>query len=145
MPEKYVLPQFLTGLIEPAAYVRWLSRKAAAQVKRDRKRGNTTAQIESYKVAIHRAVSDSSGRDHYTGEMLHWKLISQYSNEESKSGRRKYKARFGLLPTVDHIDDGLGSPSFKICAWRTNDAKSDLTHDEFVELCRRVVVFRDQA
>jgi hypothetical protein len=26
-----------------------------------------------------------------------------------------------------------------ICSWRTNDAKSDLTRDEFVELCRKVI------
>jgi len=61
-----------------------------------------------------------------------------------KSGYRTYKAGFALLPTVDHVGDGLGEADFKICAWRTNDAKSDLTHDEFVALCRRVVKHFDR-
>ena len=26
----------------------------------------------------------------------------------------------------DHVGDGLGAADFKICAWRTNDAKHDL-------------------
>ena len=52
---------------------------------------------------------------------------------------RAYKARFALLPTVDHLDDGLGPPAFKICSWRTNDAKHDLALGDFVELCEKVI------
>ena len=42
------------------------------------------------------------------------------------------------MPTVDHVGDGLGEAEFKICAWRTNDAKSDLSYPEFIELCCKV-------
>jgi hypothetical protein len=141
MSEKYPLPLFLTGtVVTQHAYSRWLARKSMAHVRRDKKRGNTAAINETYKRAIHNAVVVSCGLDEYTGEELHWNLISKYNNEDSKANRRKYKALFGLLPTVDHIGDGLGQPNFKICGWRTNDAKGDLSHDEFLQLCRRVVL-----
>jgi hypothetical protein len=79
----------------------------------------------------------SIGTDEYTGEQLAWNLISTYNNDESKQGRRAYKARFALLPTVDHVGDGTGAADFKICGWRTNDAKGDLSLEEFVALCSR--------
>ena len=44
-----------------------------------------------------------------------------------------------MLPSVDHVDDGLGKPNFKICSWQTNDSKNDLEYSEFVELCHKVV------
>ena len=133
------LPIFLDDVLTREAYVRWLQRKAAAHVKRDRKRGNGSATVSEYKRAIHYAVCASQGRDAYTGEQLDWQLISTYDNDESKQGRREYKARFALLPTVDHIGDGTGPADFKICAWRTNDAKGDLSLEEFVALCERVL------
>lgn len=135
----FELPPFLDGVINRAAYVRWLQRKAAAHVRRDRKRGNNTASVSEYKRAIHNAVCASGGKDAYTGEQLDWHLISTYDNDESKQGRRGYKARFALLPTVDHVGDGTGPVDFKICAWRTNDAKGDLSLGEFVALCEKVL------
>jgi len=138
-PRKYAIPESLAGVVNQAAYERWLARKADAHVKRDRKRGNSAATEESYKIAIHKAVVMSGGIDAYTGEKLRWDLISKYDNDASRLGRRNYKATLALLPTVDHVDGGLGAADFKICAWRTNDAKSDLSHAEFVDLCRRVV------
>jgi hypothetical protein len=142
--KKYQLPEFLAPEVQQAQYERWLHRKAAAHVRRDRKRGNKAATIAGYKVAIHKAVEDSEGRDAYTGERLDWTLISQYDNDKSKSGRREYKAGFALLPSVDHVADGTGPADFKICAWRTNDAKSDLSFQEFLDLCRKVVAAADK-
>jgi hypothetical protein len=144
MPKKYQLPDFLQGRVPEVVYDRWLERKARAHVRRDRKRNNDTATRQAYKEAIHRAVLLSGGRDWYTGEDLAWELISSYNNEESRIGRRKYKAAFALLPTVDHVGDGLGPADFRICAWRTNDAKNDLDYREFVELCKRVVEFSNR-
>lgn len=136
---KYQVPSFLIDVVEQAAYESWLKGRAMAHVRRDRKRGNVAATIEAYKGAIHRAVVHSAGRDHYTGEKLNWTLICKYSNMESQANGRHYKARFALLPSIDHVGDGLGEADFKICAWRTNDAKNDLTHEDFVTLCRLVV------
>ena len=92
-----------------------------------------------YKEAIHAAVIASLGRDAYTGEELDWSLISTYKNEDSKEGRHAYKAGFALLPTVDHHAADAVAADFRICAWRTNDAKNDLSVTAFIELCRRVV------
>jgi hypothetical protein len=137
-PRKYQLPGSVAPLLDQQVYERWLARKAAAHAKRDRKRGNLTATIEAYKVAIHHAVETSGGRDAYTGEDLNWNLVSKYDNEESKLGRRTYKALYALLPTVDHVGDGLGVADFRICGWRTNDAKHDLSYHDFIDLCHRV-------
>ncbi len=123
---------------------RWLDRKAIAHVRRDKKRGNATATNKEYKQAIDAAVEASHGMDAYTGESLEWALISEYKDDDSKIGGRGYKKQFALLPSVDHVGDGTGRPVFRICAWRTNDAKGDLSYEEFLDLCRKVLKFADK-
>ncbi|WP_298151646.1 MULTISPECIES: hypothetical protein [Metallibacterium] len=137
----YAFPQCLAGRVAPAVYSRWLQRKAAAHVKRDRRRGNSNATVSAYKQAIHNAVVASGGRDAYTGEDLDWSLISQYDNEKSKQLGRSYKKELAALPTLDHVGDGLGHPDFVISSWRTNDAKHDLTLQEFLALCAAVLKY----
>ena len=136
---RYELPDFLVGSCSREHYLRWLQRKAAAHVRRDRRRGNPEARQAEYKEAIHGAVLNGGNRDAYTGEKLDWSLISTYDNQESKRRGRAYKKKFALLPTVDHVGDGSGSPDFLICSWRTNDSKNDLDLAEFLALCRRVL------
>jgi hypothetical protein len=138
MPKKHSMPTFLEGKVKPIAYERWLHRKAAAHLKRDRKRGHTCTGA-TYREAIHAAVVLSDGRDAYTGEELRWDLISTYKNEDSKEGRHAYKARFALLPTVDHVASEATEASFRICGWRTNDAKNDLSLESFLELCQKAL------
>jgi hypothetical protein len=139
MPHKHLLPTFLDGVVAPESYERWLDRKAVAHVRRDRKRGHAGVAKTLYKEAIHNAVLHSEGNDDYTGEPLHWSLISTYRNEDSKKGRHGYKAGFALLPTVDHVTAEASEASFRVCAWRTNDAKNDLSLDGFLGLCERVL------
>ena len=140
MAQKYQLPEFLQGEIDLTRYRRWLERKAAAHCKRDRRRYAESAVIlADYKQRIHEAVCKSHGHDWYTGEMLRWDLLSKYDNEDSRAGRATYKSEFALLPTVDHMMAGNGPYEFVICSWRTNDAKSDLSHEEFLALCCRVI------
>jgi hypothetical protein len=138
---KYQLPDFLIGRCKPQAYLKWLSRKAVAHVKRDRKRGHETASRESYMKAIHQAVTKSGGLDYYTGEPLAWDIISTYDNAKSKEGRRTYKKSFWNLPTVDHFGEDLTANSFKICSWRTNDCKNDLSQEELIEFCQLVLAY----
>lgn len=138
MAKKRSLPVFLDSIVSHEAYERWLLRKAAAHVKRDRTRGHTCADA-AYRDAIHHAVVLSGGTDAYTGEKLDWSLISTYNNDASKLGRHAYKASFALLPTVDHVAADSTAASFKICGWRTNDAKHDLSVDSFIDLCRSVL------
>ena len=145
MDRKYPIPELLSEAVDQKAYDKWLGRKAVAHRRRDRKRRNTSgATNEQYKIAIHNAVVNSAGRDAYADERLDWTLISKFRNEDARRGRRVHKAGFALLPTVDHVDDGLGEPDFKICAWRTNDAKNDLAEADFVALCRRVFEYHDR-
>lgn len=119
--------------------MKWLSRKAIAHVRRDRKRGHLAASLGAYMKGIHEAVINSQGFDYYTGELLAWEIISTYDNEKSKEGRRVYKKSFWNLPTVDHFGDDLTANAFRICSWRTNDCKNDLSHEELVEFCRLVL------
>lgn len=139
MPKKYQLPSFLSGQVTQEVYERWLRRKAQEHVRRDRRRGNETAIGEEYRDAIHTAVIESGGHDAYTGEELKWSLISKFDNDEAKKHRRDYKRGFALLPTADHVGDGMGLANFKICSWRTNDAKNDLEMPAFLELCQAVL------
>jgi hypothetical protein len=130
----------LRGLCDEAAYKKWLHRKAIAHVIRDRKRWKgTPITVADYKAAIHSAVTAAGREDTYTGETLDWTLISKYDNAKAKRGGASYKKQFALLPTVDHAGGGPGSPRFRICSWRTNDVKSDLTLAELLELCRRLL------
>ena len=92
---------------------------------------------ETFRLAIHDAVVASGGVDAYTGHPLRWDLISTYDNEKSKAGKRAYKQGLGDLPSVDHVADGVEALDFRICAWRTNDAKSDLTYEEFLKLSKK--------
>lgn len=140
-----MLPEFLQGHLEERTYVRWLRRKAAAHVKRDRKRCDHEIMGEQYRLLIHDAVQRSGGRDHYTGEELRWDLLSTYCNETSKARRSSYKSSMALLPTVDHVPGADGKYDFVICGWRTNDAKNDLSHDEFIALCRRVIAHHERS
>lgn len=137
---KHTMPAFLSQSLSAEAYERWLTRKTAAHVKRDRKRSHPRVTQSLYKEAIHAAVILSNGKGAYTGEALDWHLISKYDNEESKKGRHSYKSGFALLPTVDHVSAGATEASFRICSWRTNDAKNDLSVEDFLSLCERILV-----
>jgi hypothetical protein len=139
--KKYQFPECLENQCDPLEFDRWLEREARAHLRRDRKRGNANATGELYKAAIHEAVAISKGIDMYTGKKLRWDLISKYDNDQSKAKGREYKKEFGDLLTVDHVDEGLGKPQFNICSWRVNDAKNDLTLDEFLAVCREVLEF----
>jgi hypothetical protein len=146
MSSKYAMPDSLKGLCDQAKYARWLQRKAAAHVKRDRKRARRNMRapaIAFYKQMIHAAVSECKG-DFYTGLPLDWSLISKWENVSAKMGGAEYKRSFLKLPTVDHTVDENGSLRFVICASYVNHAKSDLNMKEFYELCEDVLAHRDR-
>jgi len=139
----FALPSFLDGICDRSQYVRWLQRKAAAHVKRDRKRyGAESCTNARYKAMIHEAVLSGGDRDYYTGLALDWRLISKFDNDEAKAGKSRYLRLFGSLPTVDHVHGKDGKLHFVICSWRVNDAKSHLAEDEFCQLCEQVLAHR---
>lgn len=138
----YAVPDCIKTECDQVRYKRWLQRKAMSHVRRDRKR-QTACTVAQYKAAIHAAVCASGGKDFYTGEQLAWTLVSKWDNESAKSGRAKYKKSMALLPTLDHTIDAKGDPKFVICSWYVNDVKSDLTPEEFLQLCRRVLEYQE--
>lgn len=118
-------------------YPSWVQRKAVTLCKRDQKRGGT-GNVQQYRLAIHDAVLASEGRDHWTGEALDWHLIGTYDNRDSAAGTNEHKKQFAMVPTIDHLTS-TPEPNFVICAWRTKDAKHDMTPDELLEFCRALI------
>lgn len=144
MNNDYTMPEFLKKHCEPEVYKTWLTRKANTHFKRDKKRWEITATKEDYKQAIHLAVIQSKGLDAYTGKQLKWNLIGEYDNDKSKEGGSEYKKRFGELPTVDHVSGKGQKLQFKICSWKVNDAKNNLSYKEFVKLCIEIIEFAEK-
>lgn len=137
--DSYGLPPFLEGVCSVSDYKRWLQRKSTAHVKRDRKRGVASASIAIYKREIHEAVLRCQGLDAYTGLPLRWDLISKYDNNQSSSLKLEYKRQFSDLPTIDHVIDEPDGDQFRICSWKLNDCKSDLSLREFLNVCKLVL------
>ncbi len=138
-PSDYALPDALRGFCSETSYRQWLTRKANAHLIRDRKRWHSTASVKDYMIAIHSAVIDAGRYDYYTGEELDWGLVDKHSNEQSSAGWTSYKRMLAMMPMVNHAGDVPGDLDLRICSWRTDDAKSDLTLEEFVALCAKVV------
>jgi len=126
--KKYELPVFLVGKVTQDEYGHWLDARARAHFTRDKKRRNITVTRKDYKESIHQAVKESQGKDAYTDEELDWALLNKYHDEKQP-----------FKPTVDHNGTEKATYEFKICSWRTNDAKNDLSYDDFLELCRKII------
>ena len=120
-------------------YPGWVQRKAVTLCKRDQKRGGS-GNVQQYRLAIHDAVVASEGRDHWTGEPLDWELIGTYDNQEAAAGKGAHKKQYAMLPTIDHRNNKADA-DFVICAWRTNDAKHDMTPEELLTFCRAVIAY----
>jgi len=143
---KYRMPDSIKGQCDQAKYSRWLQHKAEAHVRRDKKKARRNMRVPTialYKQMIHSAVCESQG-DFYTGLPLNWSLILKWENASAKRGGAQYKKSFAELPTVDHTVDEQGSLRFVICASYVNDAKSDLTLNEFYQLCENVLSHRNR-
>lgn len=143
---KYQIPDFLSETHSQNEYYKWLINKTHSLVERDRKwlkDQKRTKKIvpQKYTQAIHEAVCECAGRDSYTGEWLAWDLLGKYDTKESKKRKGDYKNDFALLPAVDHAGK-FGVAKFKICSWRTNSAKNNLSLAEFRELCKKVLAYK---
>lgn len=132
----YELPSFLEGVIDRDNFKKWLDRRAKSHYKRDKKYfGNKFPeyiQPKDYKQAIYSAVIFSKGKCFYTNEKLRWDLINKFDSKKSKR-------EFLMLPTVEHIDRSNPNLDFAIVSWKVNDAKNDLSLEEFFKLCQKVL------
>lgn len=118
-------------------YPGWVQRKAVTLCKRDQKRGGS-GNVQQYRLAIHQAVLASEGRDHWSGELLHWELIGTYDPREAAADNGGHRKKYALLPTLAHR---CGEPGVDlvVCAWRTHDAKHDMTAEELLAFCTAIV------
>lgn len=140
--EEYICPEFILNSNE---YFRWLKRKASSHIARDRKRYLPDKYtVCCYRRRIHDAVLRSNGKDEYTGIDLDWSLINQYNNASSSEKKATYRKKFYNLPTLDHTYNKNDPTDFRICSWKVNDAKNDLTLDEFIKLCETILKFNSK-
>lgn len=91
---------------------------------------------------IHQAILDNGLLDPFTGEMLRWDLLGVWDDSQTKNPDRELIKKFSLLPTVDHVEPFGAVPGFEICSWLINRCKADMTLDEFVALCKKIIAFR---
>ena len=114
-----------------------IRKKAEAVTRRDKRRGGKCSIKEAIE-AIHQAFHRCNGFDPYDGSKLDPELLGTYSNEQSKERGAAYKREMAMLPTIDHVT-AEPVPDFEIVSWQTNDAKGDMSPEEFIAYCRRVV------
>lgn len=145
---KYAVPDCIRALgVEQHVYGRWLMGRAVAHRKRDTKRAVKTGQLPpalaKYQDAIHTAASRCGGICEYTREPLMWTIIGTWNNHDAAVGGAAYKRKFARMPTVDHVhgEDGLpiALDDLRVTSWELNDAKGDLSFNQFLALCRLVV------
>jgi hypothetical protein len=140
---KYSLPCFLEGRFTLAAYRKWLLVKARSLHLRDLKRGRPYAKEGTwteYREKIHGAVLAGGERDPFSGAALQWELVSTWDDKKARESGQEYFKRFYLLPTVDHTDPALFD--FEICSLLVNSCKNQLTPQQFIGLCRKIVECR---
>lgn len=141
----YPCPEWLTRrTITDAEYVRWLERQTASIWARE-KRAGKTAHMEraDLKQALHRAASESDGRDPYSGARFFVKhMRSGWTDGQAHlNGSRHYRTLRRCMPSFDHVR-GVGKKDYELCTRETNSAKSYMSPAQFIDLCRRVVRHR---
>lgn len=134
---KHQPPPWVAEHLDPATYNNWLRGKAQGLVRRDEQRGGSYTVSEA-KASVHAAMVACEGRDHWTGETLREDLLGIYDSDESGLRGGAYKKELAMKPTIDHRNSEPVC-DFVICAWRTNDAKHDMSIDELKEFCRLVL------
>ena len=88
--------------------------------------------------AIHEAMHRSDGIDPYDGQTMDSELLSVDAHAQSKERGAAYRREFDRLPTVNHRN---AEPvcDFQIVSWQTNDAKGDMSPEDYVAHCLAVV------
>lgn len=141
--EIFLIPDFIKSEnITQNIYKQWIFRKANSHFNRDKKYWENKEvefiyEREDYRNKIHEAVVASQGNDFYTGTPLSWEHIGKFGKKEGDVFYSK-KILFGL-PTLDHYDRNEPNLIFVITGWAVNDAKNDLSYNELLVLCKKVL------
>jgi len=122
-------PDFIPNTIN---YFDRLNRMAKNIRARDKRRWeNLTLTQADYREMIHQAIVNSIGRCYYTGDFLHWNTFGLPFQGDT------------LQPTIDHFSL---APNIQlvVSSWAANDAKSNLSYEAFVILCRKIIHHYDR-
>ena len=135
--------------IKPKKFNAWVVKKAASLWKRDKsklskiddtKKFNDGEKRVEYRDAIYEAIAAMKvNKCPYTGDELEWDKIGTWKNDDAKAEGKDYKKKFALMPTIDH-KNAEPKPDFVICSWIANDTKNDLTQEDFIKLCKSVLI-----
>ena len=144
-PAVYFLPDYLEGRCVLAEFRKWMFMKAETLLVRDRRINRPYAvngRMLLYKKMLYEA-SLHGEFDPFTGEALQWELIRTWDPTKKDPDATNFK-KYALLPTADHIDPASDILRLEICSWKSNACKGNLNPQEFVDLCKRVVEYRDK-
>jgi len=146
VPNFYSLPPFLDNIITARDYNIIVYRRASETQERDRHRRIAIAlatHVRAYSDSMNSAVCKNGRIDPYTGDTLDWTLARQWDNKAEKNQGMDFKRRFALMPTFSHLDLYGNAIGFEVCSWKITTCKSSLTGVQFVDLCEKVVAFRE--
>jgi len=124
---------FAPALTGGQTYAQWLSRKARALRRHDRKCGNHLHDLSSYRAAIHTAMLRSGGSDEYNRKPIDWSLA--FANRNAVAGAR-HRRKFAAAPSLDHVTGG--GLIIAIARDDTNSAKGCMTVPEFYAFCTAI-------
>jgi hypothetical protein len=145
VPDFYSLPLFLDGIVSSRDYNGIVYHRASVMLERDRHRKIAiafTVHVRAYADSMNSAVCKGGRIDPYTGDTLDWSLVRQWNDSIEKNLGADFMKKFSLMPTFSHLDL-YHSVGFEVCSWRITTCKSSLTGPQFVDLCKKVVSFRD--
>jgi hypothetical protein len=143
--EAYPCPEWLKRRrITDAEYAGWLDSQAVSIWAREKEAGKTAcASRADLKRALHRAASESDGRDPYSGRRFFVKhMRAGWTDPHAHlKGNRHHRTICGSMPSFDHVK-GLGKKTYELCTRETNSAKSYMSPAQFIDFCRSVVRYR---
>ena len=121
---------------ESTNYKRWLNKMANRVVKHKRKYGESH-NVKQTMDSIHQAMQLSDGIDPYDGTMMKSELIDTYMMKGCTLDANS-KKEFFRMPTIKYQSIEQ-SCVFEIMSMQTNEAKGEMSHEEYLNHCRAVV------
>ena len=104
-------------------------------------------EAKVYFEAVCKALEKCENKDHYTGhsfESSAWEISLKLEEAEEKESWEEAEMRQNRI-TFDHVHGrDLRTLEFVLCAGKTNDAKNDLTQEDFINLCQIIADRKNQ-
>ena len=121
---------------ESINYKRWLNKMANRVVKHKRKYGESF-NVKEAMDAIHQAMQLSDGIDPYDGTIMKSELIDTFMMKGCTLDANS-KKEFFRMPTIKYqsIEQTF---DFEIMSMQSNEAKGEMSHEEYLNHCRAVV------